>query len=191
MSARTLVRPVSAGLIVAVLVCWSVPSACAQARRKKTTAAAASPGASEAERLQQAIGFFQQGRYAEAEALLRGLSSAEAAAYLAASLAKQKKYAEAEAPGIAALSADPGNALAATALGEALVTQKKYDDAISRLSGVLAAKPDVAYAYFWRGQAYYSKKMPDKMVADFNSFLALAPNAPEAQTVRSLLSSLR
>jgi hypothetical protein len=29
------------------------------------------------------------------------------------------------------------------------------------------------------------------MVADFNAFLKLAPNAPEAQTVRTLLASLR
>jgi tetratricopeptide (TPR) repeat protein len=184
-----LVRPVT-GLMVAAIACWYVPSACAQARRRQPPPSAAA-GASDAQRLQEAIAFFQQGRYAEAEGLLRGLSGAEASAYLAASLAKQKRYAEAEAPGIAALSADPGHALAAGALGEALVSQRKYDDAINRMSGVLGVKPDVAYAYFWRGQAYYAKKMPDKMVADFNTFLTLAPNAPEAQTVRALLASLR
>jgi tetratricopeptide (TPR) repeat protein len=189
-SARRLVRPVTAGLIVAVVACWYVPSACAQARRRQPPPSAAA-GASDAQRLQDAIGFFQQARYAEAEALLRGLSGAEASAYLAASLVKQKKYVEAEAPGIAALSADPAHALGAAALGEALVSLRKYDDAVNRMSGVVAAKPDVAYAYFWRGQAYYAKKMPDKMVADFNIFLTLAPNAPEAQTVRSLLASLR
>lgn len=187
---RTIVRPLSVGLMLIGAVCWYVPSACAQARRKKTVPAAAA-GPSDAERLHQAIGLYQQARYPEAESLLRSIPGAEAAAYLSASLAKQKKYVEAEAPGIAALAADPAHAVAAAGLGESLVGQKKYDDAINRLSAVLAAKPEVAYAYFWRGQAYYAKKMPDKMVADFNSFLTLAPNAPEAQTVRSLLASLR
>lgn len=189
MSRRTLDHPVTAGLIVAALVCWYVPSACAQAGRKNVPAA--STGASDAERLKQGVGLYQQGRYAEAESVLRGLSGTEAAAYLSASLVKQKKYVEAEAPGISALAGSPAHPVAAAALGEALVGQKKYDDAISRLSAVLAAKSDVAYAYLWRGQAYYGKKMPDKMVADFNAFLTLAPNAPEAQTVRSLLASLR
>jgi tetratricopeptide (TPR) repeat protein len=188
-SRRTLDRPVTAGLIAAALVCWYVPSACAQARKKSVPAASA--GASDAERLKQGIDLFQQGRYAEAESALRGLSGTEAAAYLSGSLAKQKKYAEAEAPGIAALGGSPAHPVAAAGLGEALVGLKKYDDAISRLSAVLAARSDVAYAYFWRGQAYYAKKMPDKMVSDFNAFLKLAPNAPEAQTVRSLLASIR
>jgi tetratricopeptide (TPR) repeat protein len=188
-SRRTLDRPVTAALIAAALVCWYVPSACAQARKKSPPAASA--GASDAQRLQQGMALYQQGRYAEAESALRGVSGTEAAAYLSASLVKQKKYAEAEPPGISALAGSPAHPLAAAALGEALVGQKKYDDAISRLSAVLAAKSDVAYAYLWRGQAYYAKKMPDKMVADFNAFLTLAPNAPEAQTVRSLLASIR
>lgn len=190
MSSRTLVRPFTVGLMLIAVACWYVPSACAQARRKKTAPAAAA-GPSDAERLQQAIGLYQQARYPEAESLLRSIPGPEAAAYLSASLTKQKKYVEAEAPAIAALAVNPVDAVAAAALGEALVAQRKYDDAINRLSAVLAAKPDVAYAYFWRGQAYYAKKMPDKMVADFNSFLTLAPNAPEAQTVRSLLASLK
>lgn len=191
MSARVALRPLAAGLLFVVLVCWAAPSACAQARRKKTAPTAAAPGSSDAEKLQQGIGLYQQGRYAEAEATLRGVAGPQAAAYLAASLVKLKRHAEAEVPGIAALAGDPTNAIAAGALGEALVTQKKFDDAIARLSPVLAAKPDVAYAYYWRGHAYYGKRMPDKMVLDFNAFLTLAPNAPEAQTVRSLLASLK
>jgi tetratricopeptide (TPR) repeat protein len=191
-SARVFVRPFAAGLILFAAVCWSVPSACAQARRKKSSPPpAAAAGASDAERTQQGIGLYQQGRYAEAETTLRGVAGPEAAAYLAASLVKLKRHVEAEPPGIASLTADPGNPVAAAALGEALVTQKKHDDAINRLSGVLAIRNDVAYAYYWRGHAYYGKKMPDKMVSDFNAFLTLAPNAPEAQTVRSLLASLR
>ena len=190
MSAKPFLRPLATGLMGVAVVCWCVPTACAQARRKKGAPSAA-VGASDAERLAQGMGLYQQGRYAEAEAILRGVPGTEAAAYLAASLTRQKRYADAEAPAIAALAGDPVNAVAAAALGESLVALKKFDDAISRLSAVLAAKPDIAYAYFWRGQAYYAKKMPDKMVSDFNAFLSLAPNAPEAQTVRSLLASLR
>lgn len=141
--------------------------------------------------LENGIALYTQGKYAEAEAALRGASGPDVNAYLAASLAKQKKYAEAEPPAKAALQANATNEVAVAALGESLVGQKKYDEAINSLSAALAKKNSLAYAYFWRGQAYDKKKQAARMVADFQAFLRLAPRAPEAPTVQALLAALR
>jgi tetratricopeptide (TPR) repeat protein len=119
--------------------------------------------------LQAGIGHFTRGQYAQAEAELRQASGPEASAYLAGALARQKKYAEAEAPARAALEASPVHEVAVAALGESLVGQKKHDPAIERMSAAIAAK----------------------MVGDFETFLRLAPKAPEAATVEQLLASLK
>ncbi len=156
----------------------------------RTGGADPAPAQGPADALQTGIALFQQGDYAKAEAALRGASGAEASAYLAASLAKQKKYAEAEAPARAALEANPTHEVALAALGESLVGQRKFDDAIEKMSDAVKRKPDFAYAYFWRGQAYYGKKRADKMVEDFETFLKLAPKSPEAPIVRELLRKL-
>jgi tetratricopeptide (TPR) repeat protein len=109
----------------------------------------------------------------------------------ALSLARKKRYPEAETASGAVLAACGTQPVAVQAMGQAVVGQKRYDDAVKRLTTALSAKPDLAYAYLWRGYAYYYKKMPDKMVSDFETFLKLAPNAPEAATVKQLLSSLK
>lgn len=137
------------------------------------------------------IALYREGKYAEAEARLKDASGTEASAYLAGSLARQKKYAEAEAPALAALKESPTHEVAVMALGEALVGQKKYDDAIEQLSAALAKKDDLAYAYFWRGQAYDKKNQAARMVADYQAFLRLAPKAPEAPAVQAVLAALR
>jgi tetratricopeptide (TPR) repeat protein len=144
-----------------------------------------------ADDVEDGIALFREGKYAEAEAALRGATGTEASAYLSASLAKQKKYAEAEAPALAALKESPTHGIALTALGEALFGQRKYDDAIDRLSTALAKKDDLAYAYFWRGQAYDKKNQAARMVADYQAFLRLAPKAPEAPAVQAVLAALR
>lgn len=137
------------------------------------------------------VALYEQGKYAEAEAALRGASGPEANAYLAASLVRQKKYEEAEEPAKAACDAEPSNEVGVGALGEALVHLKKYDEAVDRLSQSIKVEPDMAYAYFWRAQAYQGKKKVDRAVEDFNTFLKLAPRAPEAAMVRQTLSALR
>jgi tetratricopeptide (TPR) repeat protein len=137
------------------------------------------------------IALYREGKYAEAEARLKDATGTEASAYLSASLAKQKKYAEAEAPALAALKESPTHEVAVMALGEALVGQKKYDDAIDRLSLSLGKKDDLAYAYFWRGQAYDKKNQAARMVADYQAFIRLAPKAPEAPAVQAVLAALR
>jgi tetratricopeptide (TPR) repeat protein len=144
-----------------------------------------------ADSLQSGIALYDQGQYAEAEAQLRGAAGAEAKAYLAASLAKQKKYADAEGPAKAAVAELPTHEVAVAALGDSLVGQKKYDEAVERMDAAIKAKGDMAYAYYWRGHAHYNKKQPDRMVADFETFLRLAPKAPEATSVKQLLAGLR
>ena len=144
-----------------------------------------------ADDVEAGIALFREGKYAEAEARLKDAKGTEAEAYLAASFAKQKKYAEAEAPALAALKEIPTHAIAVAALGESLVGQKKYDEAIEKLSAVLAKKDDLAYAYFWRGQAYDKKHQAARMVADYQAFIKLAPKAPETPIVQAVLASLR
>jgi len=148
------------------------------------------PALAPADSVQTGIALFEQGEYARAEAALRESSGPEASAYLAGSLAKQRKYPEAEAPARAALDANPLHEVAVSALGASLVGQRRFDEAIAKMTDVLTKKPDLAYAYFWRGQAYYGSKRADRMVADFETFLKLAPNSPEAPVVRQLLRSL-
>ncbi len=109
----------------------------------------------------------------------------------AQSLAKAKQYAQAEPAARAVVATCATQPVGVAALGESLAGQKKYNDAIVALSAAIAAKPDLAYAYFWRGQSYYGLKQKDKMVADFTTFLKLAPTAPEANTVKQLLATLR
>lgn len=181
MSGKVPSRIVVLAWAVAAVSIWACRTVEAGPRRKATA-----PDA-----LQTGIQLYTQKRWAECEAALRGAAGAEAAAYLSACLAKQKKFAEAEGSATTALAANPTHPVAVAGLGESLVGQKKYDDAIGRLTRVIAAKADVAYAYFWRGMAYYSKKQPDKMVGDFETFLKLAPTAPEAATVQQLLASFK
>lgn len=137
------------------------------------------------------IALYREGKYAEAEVRLKDAAGTEAQAYLAGSLAKQKKYAEAQAKALAALTESPTHEIAVSALGEALVGQKKYDEAIERLTTALAKKDGLAYAYFWRGQAYDKKNQAARMVADYQAFLKLAPKAPEAPAVQAVLAALR
>lgn len=174
-----------------LVVLLSVPflSACASAPSSRAPAPAPmrAPAVAGAE---QGVALYQQGRYAEAEAVLAPVSGVQALAYLAASRVRLEQYAAAEAPALEALQASPGNAVASAALGEALVAQGKLDEAIQHLTAVIQADPRLPYAYYWRGQAYHRKKQIARMVDDYQAFLRLAPDAPEAPALKALLGSL-
>ena len=162
-----------------------------------STSAPPAPRVAQADPVQQGIALYQQGRYQEAANVLHSASGPEADAYRGASLAKLKRYAEAEAPSAAALVENGIHPVAAAGLGEALVGQKKYDDAVARMSSVIDGyaeredKANAAYAFYWRGQAHYAKRETARAIEDFQVFVQLAPNAPETQTIRQLLASLR
>ena len=141
--------------------------------------------------IQAGIDLYNSGKYAEAEAALLGNPDPRAQAYRAASLAKLKRYGEAEALAKQVLAARPTDELAVAALGHALVLQNKHAEAVARLSAAIAAKADLAYAYYWRGQAYNKQKKAASMAEDFRIFLKLAPNAPEARLVQAVLAGLR
>ena len=104
-------------------------------------------GAQGADDVGDGIALYNEGKFAEAEAKLRGASGTEAGAYLAASLAKQKKYAEAEAPALAALKESPTHGVALSALGEALFEQKKYDEAITQYKTAISIDPTLKQPY--------------------------------------------
>jgi tetratricopeptide (TPR) repeat protein len=141
---------------------------------------------------QRGIALYNEGKYAEAEAALKAApTTAETKAYLAATLERLDRHAEAEAQAKAALATDPVQPVAVQALGAALVNEKKLDEAITRMSAALAAKPNLAYAYYWRGQAYQRTKQVARMVDDYRHFLKLAPDAPEAPAVKVLLGGVR
>jgi len=139
----------------------------------------------------QGIALYNEGRFAEAEPVLRAADGTDAHAYLAATLERLARHAEAEAEANAALQADPVNAVAVAALGESLVMQNRLDDAIARMSTALGAKADLAYAYYWRGQAYQRNKQIARMVEDYQNFLKLRPDAPESPSLKVLLAGFR
>jgi tetratricopeptide (TPR) repeat protein len=176
----------SAAALVGLLALPGLATAACASSGPRARAAAPAP-----DDLQEGISLFQQGKYAAAEDVLRRAQGPDASGYLAGALAKQRKYAEAEGPANVALEANPTHEVAVGALGESLVGQKKYDEAVARLSAALEARADMPYAYFWRAQAFNGLKKADRMVADYETFLKLAPKAPEAPSVRQLLSSFR
>jgi tetratricopeptide (TPR) repeat protein len=140
----------------------------------------------------QGIALYKEGRYAEAEPVLRAAAGdTEARAHLAATLVRLERWVEAEAEAKAVLKANPVHPVAVAALGEALVMQEKLEEAIARMSSALEAKEDLAYAYYWRGQAYHRTKQIARMVDDYQAFLKLQPEAPEAPALKVLLASLR
>jgi len=141
--------------------------------------------------VQAGIALYDGGKYAEAEAALRTCEDPLARAYLAASLAKQKKHAEAEEVAKEVLALTPAEEVAVAALGNALLGQDKTDEAIDRLTVAIQAEPELAYAYYWRGQAYNKKKKVSSMASDFQMFLKLKPQAPEAKLVQAVLAGLR
>lgn len=145
-----------------------------------------------AQDVQKGVTLYSEGRFAEAEPVLRAAAEgAEARAYLAATLVRLGRNGEAEVAAKAALEVDPVNPVAVAALGESLVMQEKLDDVIARMSTALAAKNDLAYAYYWRGQAYQRNKQIARMMDDYQAFLTLQPEAPEAPALKVLLASLR
>lgn len=149
-----------------------------------------------AQSLERGIELVQQGKFAEAEGVLRGLEGGAARAWLAAALAKQKKWDEGQAVAKQALAEVALDPVASAALGQSLVGLKRYDEAIQRLGATIAAREEQdkraegALDYFWRGMAWSGKRETARMAEDFETFLRLAPNAPEAETAKRLLGGI-
>lgn len=154
-------------------------------------AAAVASAPAAAQDVGQGIALHNEGRFAEAEPVLRAAAGTEARAYLAATLERLARHGEAEAEAKAALEADPAHPVAVAALGESLVMQSKLDEAITRMSTALESRSDLAYAYYWRGQAYQRNKQIARMAEDYQAFLKLQPDAPEAPALKVLLAGLR
>ncbi len=156
------------------------------------TAVTLAGGTAGAQDLTKGVALYNQGNYAGAEPVFRAaVPAVEARAWLAATLVRLKRYAEAETEANGVLTANAVHARAVAALGEALVMQEQLDKAITRMSAALGQKKDLAYAYYWRGQAYQRKKQIARMVDDYQAFLKLEPEAPQAPALKVLLASLR
>jgi tetratricopeptide (TPR) repeat protein len=155
-------------------------------------AAAVSGGTASAQDLSRGVALYNQGNFAAAEPVFRAAVPAiEARAWLAATLVRLERYADAEAQAATVLATNPVHPRAVAALGEALVMQKKLDPAIARMTAALNANKELAYAYYWRGQAYHRTKQVARMVDDYRAFLRLEPEAPEAAALKVLLASLQ
>jgi tetratricopeptide (TPR) repeat protein len=170
---------------------FGIVAACGLVLTCRSASSAPRSTVAPADNLQTGIALYKDGKYAQAESTLRGVGGVDGNAYLAASLVKQKKYAEAEGPAAAALAGNATHDVAVAALGESLVGQKKFDAAADAMSKAIEKNGGLAYAYFWRGQAYDNKKQTARMVADYQQFLKLAPKAPEAPTVQAILASVK
>lgn len=154
--------------------------------------AAVAGGTASAQDLSRGVALYNQGNFAAAEPVFRAAVPAiEARAWLAATLVRLKRYADAEAQAATVLATNPVHPRAVAALGEALVMQEKLDPAIARMTAALTANKELAYAYYWRGQAYHRTKQVARMVDDYRAFLRLEPEAPEAPALKVLLASLQ
>lgn len=149
-----------------------------------------------AQSLERGIELVEQGKLAEAEGVLREVAGADAQAWLARALARQKKWEEGQAVAKQALAEAPLNPVASSALGQSLVGLKRYDEAIQRLGATIAAREEQdvraegALDYFWRGLAWSGKRETARMVEDLETFLRLAPDAAEAETAKRLLGGV-
>ena len=140
------------------------------ARRAGTVAADAYKRAPAAQKLyDRAAEALTAKRYADADALLRQIVSADAKDYeawleLGTAQLFQEQYAEAELSYLRAAEAKPDLPLPLVNLGRLRVLQKNYDGAIEALSKAVALKPASADANFLLGESYLQIKKGSKAV---------------------------
>ena len=104
---------------------------------------------------------------------------------------KKKDFTKAMEQLTKAQALEPKNAEAFYQKGVVFGYQQKVPEAIDSFKRCLEVQPLHAYAHYQIGLAYYQVKRPDLTLVHLEKFLILAPDAPEAEQVRRLLSSLR
>lgn len=144
----------------------------------------------------RAIALYDEGRFAEAEALLVRMASedatnAETWAYLGLARLNLGKLSEAEADLRRSLQLSASVANAHYGLGLLEARRDDLDAAISELEAAVRLDPSHAYAHYHLGLAYNEKGLRDRSILHLRRFLDLAPNAPEAPRVRALLATFR
>jgi tetratricopeptide (TPR) repeat protein len=90
-----------------------------------------------------------------------------------------------------AVSANGDNPYAHYLLGIIAMRQNNNERALEAFQRALELKGDLAYAHYYAGQAAQRLKQTGKMSEHFTLFLRQAPDAPERQTVQSILRSLK
>lgn len=89
------------------------------------------------------------------------------------------------------IALDPSNPLPYLYLGTIHYKQERWEPALAAFDKVMARNESVAFAYFFRGLTYGKLKKTGLMLNDLQHFVAMAPTAPEAETARAILSSVR
>ncbi|MFD2112986.1 tetratricopeptide repeat protein [Thiorhodococcus fuscus] len=140
---------------------------------------------------------FNQGRYAEAEALARGLTEQYPKAMfgwksLGTILVKSNRHEAALPPLLEANRLAPGNAECLNSLGNALQNLGRLDEALTCFKRALENDPDYAVAYNNLGVVLSLLGRFDTAVPAFDRALAIDPQADDAHLNRALaLSMLR
>lgn len=137
----------------------------------------------------QAVGFHQEGAFAQASRLYREILEREpdnvAVRQLLALVHFQEGRLE-EALGEIALvlAAKPDAAEALATRGNILIKLGRFDDALASFDRAIAVKPDYAEAFYNRGNCRQYLGQFEKAVADYTSALALQPDYEPALTNR-------
>ena len=129
---------------------------------------------------QQALRFYQQGNFLEAERILREILRSDprnpAALHSLGVIAyQQNNYAQAEALFGSALIAQPENMEALCLRANALLGLNRLDEAVASYDRALALKADIAPALFNRGNALFALNRLDEAVSSFAKAVAINP----------------
>jgi tetratricopeptide (TPR) repeat protein len=76
-------------------------------------------------------------------------------------------------------------------IGLSHVLQEQWQQAVTSFDEVEKIDPRFAHLYFYRGLTWDKLGRKDKLFNDLDQFVKLAPNAPEADTARAILKSVK
>lgn len=139
------------------------------------------------------IELYKQGKYAEAAQVLateikQAPDDVEKLSYLGLARVYAGDANGAMEPLKKAIAKNDKYANAHFGLGLCYVKLKNLDKATTELERAVELDPNNAYAHYYLAMTYNQTGKKDRAVLHFRRFLELAPNAPEAPSVRALLS---
>ncbi|MEM8961320.1 MAG: CDC27 family protein [Acidobacteriota bacterium] len=86
---------------------------------------------------------------------------------------------------------DGKNPLTVYQLGATHAFMEQWKPAVDLLDRAIEMDSGIAYAYYYRGMSAGKLKRMDLLINDLDRFVALAPEAPEADSARRILASVR
>jgi len=90
-----------------------------------------------------------------------------------------------------ALEIDPKNAQVHYNLGITYYNNGRADEAIAAFEKARELKPDFTSTYYQLGLSFIKKGDFAKAIESFEKFLSLEPNAPEAESIRTMIEELK